>query len=346
MKHPPRGRRGAPTSRDVAALAGVAQSTVSAAINGGPVAPDTKRRIEEAMRMLKYQPNAGARTLRTNRTNAIAMVVHLEQQDDAAETVPYIDTVVEIARRSDYDVVLSTLREGVDGIARLAGRAICDGFLVMDVESHDARVGKLAELGVPAVLMGRPADPQGLDVVDLDTREAGRLLVDELADTGHRRVAMLAEPEEAEREYKFISDFVDGVRARAAERGLALELIAVEAWSWPGVQAVADRLLDRADARLGLIARTPRVTQWFMNLLQLRGLIPGRDISVVSRCTDELAESFAFPVSNVSPQPREMSRIAMEFLIERLGGNDVPARTVLVRPEPPVRRTSTAISPS
>ena len=76
------------------------------------------------MRELRYQPNAGARTLRTAKTNVIALIVYLGPKADAVESVPYIDTIIEEARRHDYEVVLSTVREGPDGIARLAGRCV------------------------------------------------------------------------------------------------------------------------------------------------------------------------------------------------------------------------------
>lgn len=293
------------------------------------------------MRTLGYQPNAGARSLRTNRASAIALVVHLEAQDDATETVPYIDGVVEIARDADYDVVLSPLREGPGGISRLAGRGICDGFVLMDVESRDIRVERLAELGVPAVLMGRPDSAHGFDVVDLNTWAVGELLVDELADTGHRRVAMIADSEEAAQRYQFIADFMAGVRTRARARGLALHEVVLADASWQSVQDAADGLFAHVGDRLGLIARTPRITQWVMNLAQLRGLVPGTDVSVVSRCTDDLAVSFAYPVTNVSPRPRELSRRAVGYLLDRLAGSEEAPRTALVQPERLVRRSTT-----
>ncbi|MGP4101360.1 LacI family DNA-binding transcriptional regulator [Nonomuraea sp. KM90] len=336
--------RTAPTSRDVAALAGVAQSTVSAVMSGNrAVSAETRRRVEEAMRALRYQPNAGARTLRTAKTNVIALIVYLGPQIDASETVPYIDTIIEEARRVDYDVVLSTVREGPAGLTRLAARSICDAFILMDIQTYDDRIPAAAELGLPVVLVGRPTDPRGLDVVDFDTRRSAELLVDELAATGHRHVAVLGEPSEDPEPYRFVQDFYAGARERAAGHGIGLSVVPRRSNTWDGVVACADRLLARRDDRLGLIGRTPRVTEWLARLLRERDLVPGRDVSLVGVCTDVTALSYARPITNVSPRPRAVSRLAMRLLLERLQGADGPPRLELVEPEDLVRRATTTL---
>ena len=64
------------TSRDVAREAGVSQSTVSRALaDDGRVAPGTRRRITEVAARLGYAPNAAARSLVTNRSHTIGVVV-------------------------------------------------------------------------------------------------------------------------------------------------------------------------------------------------------------------------------------------------------------------------------
>lgn len=331
----------APTSRDVAALAGVAQSTVSYVINGRHVAPETRARVEEAMRKLRYQPNAGARTLRTSKTNVIALVVHLGPEDDAVETVPYIDTVIAEARRHDYDVILSTLHEGPEGLTRLARRSICDGFILMDVQAYDDRVITASDLDLPVVLVGRPVEARGLDVVDFDTKKTAQLLMDELAATGHRYVAVHDEPAGKADTFRFLNDFYAGLREGAQRHGMELSIVPLEDDSWSAVANSAERLLEHREDRLGIIARTPRITQSLMQLIQSRGLVPGKDLSLVSRCTDEMATSFARPLTNISPQPRMLTSLAMQFLFDRLSGSTEPARLQLVEPEAVVRRATT-----
>lgn len=336
------GRRG-PTSRDVAKLAGVAQSTVSYVINGRPVAEETRQKVEKAMRALRYQPNAGARALRTSRTNVIALVVHLEPQDDPNETVPYVDNIVALARERDYDVLLSPLREGSASLTRMATRGICDAFVLMDVEEKDERVAVAAALGLPTVLIGRPDDAHGLDSVDLDARLAGSSLVDELVSTGHRCVKVLEEGPGLDTQFRFLEEFVAGARESARRAGVEFDVVVSADGGWDGVRSARNRLLGERGDRVGLVARTSQATQWLMNLCQLEGVIPGRDVSIVSRCTDELALAFAYPVTNVSPRPRVLSEMAMGLLFERIDGASGGSRAQLVAPGPVTRRSTTAV---
>ena len=67
-----------PDLRDVAKQAGVDPSTVSRVLRGDPrqtVRPETRDRIFEAARTLRYRPNALARGLRTRRTDTIGLII-------------------------------------------------------------------------------------------------------------------------------------------------------------------------------------------------------------------------------------------------------------------------------
>ena len=250
--------------------------------------------------------------------------------------------MVEEARSRDYDVVLVTFDEGPKVLERLAKRRVADAFVLMDIQAEDSRLGTASALGLPVVLFGRPTDAHGLDAVDFDTRSAAELLVDHLADTGHRYVVAVGDPNDLHgREMRFIQDFYGGAHQRAAERGLDLEVVLREREGWAGIEQIADRVLARSGERLGLIARTPRVTEWLVQLARLRGLRLGRDISLVSLCTDLNATSFDPPITNVSPRPREFSRLAMRVLFDRIEGGGGGARLELVKPRPVTRRIST-----
>lgn len=333
--------RSTPTSKDVAALAGVAQSTVSVVMSGSRfVKPDTRRRVEDAMRELGYQPNAGARTLRTAQTRVIALAVHLGSEYDGADTVPYIDTIVEEARRNDYEVLLSTVREGPDGLTRLARRSVCDAFVLMDIQEHDDRLKAAAELGLPVVLMGQPSEDPGLDVAAFDWRQSARMLVDELALTGHRHITVLREPREGS--FRFVNEFYDGARDRAAQYGIDFRSVACND-GWKGLQEVAPDLLAHRDDRLGLIVRTPRLTERLMQLLQVEQIVPGIDLSLVSACSDRVATGYDRPVTNVSAKPRELSALAMRLLFERLADPSLPPRLSVLGPNGLQRRATTVV---
>ncbi|MEQ4717438.1 LacI family DNA-binding transcriptional regulator [Nonomuraea sp. B19D2] len=345
-----RGNRSLPTSKDVAALAGVSQSTVSYVMSGKrSISAETRKRVEDAIARLTYEPNAGARALRERRSNVIALVVRMSEEVDGADTIPYVDAVVEEAGKRDIEVVLVTAEAGPDRLIRLAKRSICDGMVLMDIRRHDDRVPVAASLGVPVVLIGTPQDSHGLHWVDFDHRRAGELLVAELADAGHRHAVFInedfvSEAPGVETEYHFINEFRAGLASAADARGLDLEMVRPRRPGWTGVSEVAERLFRRSGDRLGLIARTPKVVGWAFQLSAIHRLMPGRDFSLVGLCSDSVALSYGVPVTNVSPEPRDTARLAMSVLFDQLdgvvpGGED----RHVVEPRGLTRRASTTV---
>ena len=216
------------TSKDVARVAGVSQSTVSYVLTGKrPISEQTRRRVLEAIEHLTYEPNAGARALASQRTSVIGLVVPFHAGSDPPGVLPFIETIANSARERDHDVLLVTSDEGSAGLRRLAGRSLCDAIVLMDIEAHDERIPVAASLRVPVVLVGVPEDPAGLHCVDLDFPMAARLAVDELAETGHDRLVLVGHAaDDVERDLNYVRRFMDPARAVAERHGLPYELIA------------------------------------------------------------------------------------------------------------------------
>lgn len=309
------------TSKDVARAAGVAQSTVSYVLTGKrPISEETRRRVQDAIKRLSYQPNAGARALASQRTSVIGLVMPFGPGADAAGQLPFIENITSLARAQDHDVLLVTADEGSEGLRRLAGRSLCDAIVLMDVEANDERVPVAASLSLPVILIGVPRDPAGLQCVDVDFSRAGRLAVEEMAATGHERIVFFGYPAETtRRNLNFIHRFLDPAARLARRRRLMFELVSPVERNRAAVQEAVIRALanDRGE-RLGLIIPNSQSIQSFLSALTARGMVPGRNISVIALCTDAVAEETEPPVTNVSLEPQEVSRRAMEILFRLL----------------------------
>src|SRR5437660_6473498 len=159
---------------DVAAHAGVAMSTVSYVLSGKrPISEQTRRRVHASITALGYHPHAGARALASNRSNVIALVIPLRSGTHVPVLMQFAISVVTTARPYDHDVLLLTQDEGVAGLERVAGTALVDAIIVMDVELHDVRLPVLRALDRPSVLIGFPAAAAGLTWVDFSSEAAG-----------------------------------------------------------------------------------------------------------------------------------------------------------------------------
>ena len=118
------------TSKDVARIAGVSQSTVSYVMTGKrPISERTRQRVLAAMEELTYEPHSGARALAGRRTHVIGLVVPLEAEGEIFGLLPFIETIASSARAHDYEVLLVTADQGsavrspVRWAHRHAGRA-------------------------------------------------------------------------------------------------------------------------------------------------------------------------------------------------------------------------------
>jgi DNA-binding LacI/PurR family transcriptional regulator len=329
------------TAKDVAALAGVAQSTVSYVMSGKrSISPETRAKVEAAIRQLTFQPNAGAQALASRRSNVIGLVVRFSRTTDMAGVLPFIETITFEARSRGYDVVLVTDDDGTESMQRLAGRSLVDAIVLMDIRAHDDRLAVAAELPIPVVLIGVAENTHGLDAIDFDFERAGGLAAEELVQTGHRRIIVLGEPPEVlGQDFSFISGFEHGALDAGKRAGARTEVLRPTEVGWAGIRDLAPELLRDTSEGLGIIARTPQAIGWVLQLLLIEGLRPGEDVAVVGLCTDTVAESFSVPVTNVSPEPAEVSRVAMAHLFDQLAGSR-PGAVSLVPPRLTHRSTT------
>ncbi|MBK3568265.1 LacI family DNA-binding transcriptional regulator [Streptomyces sp. MBT62] len=337
------------TSKDVARIAGVSQSTVSYVMTGKrPISEETRKRVQAAIEQLSYQPNAGAQALASSRTRVIALVVPVGGDLGNQGVVPFLETITQCAREADYDVLLVTADEGAAGLTRLDGRSLCDAIVMMVIAAQDERIPVIPLLRVPVVLLGVPDDPSGLYCVDIDFTQAGRLAVEELVGTGHRRIVVIGHPPHTlARGNSFVGQFQRGVDEAATAAGIRTGLVQLPESTPSGARIVVDRALSTAERPDGLIVPHTSAIPHVLAALRRRGLVPGRDISVVGHCTDSAAEEMEPAVTNVSHAPREISRRAMRTLFALLddeGANPPPFGVELVPARLTRRETTVNVS--
>src|SRR5262249_55714490 len=95
----------------------------------------------------------------------------------------------------DLDVLLSPSGGEHDrSFERIVTGRRVDGVILMEIRLDDPRVGRLQDVDMPFVAIGRTARPQGMCWVDVDYATLVARCVDHLADLGHRHLALLNRP--------------------------------------------------------------------------------------------------------------------------------------------------------
>jgi DNA-binding LacI/PurR family transcriptional regulator len=327
---------------DVARHAGVAPSTVSYVLSGKrPISEETRQRVLKSIQTLGYHPHAGARALASKRSNVLALVIPLRTGVHVPVIMQFAISVVTAARGHDNDVLLLTQEEGVDGLRRVAGAALVDGIIVMDVELHDPRVPVLRTLERPTVLIGFPADAEGLTCIDLDFTAAGAACLDHLAELGHRRVALIGSPPEVyERETGFASRTATGFTQAAARHRIAATVHPCDATHEAARSVVAELLREHPDLT-GVVVHNEAVVEPLLAAFADAGRTVPDDLSVVAICPDELAERTRPALSSVAIPTEEVGRQAVELVMAKLNGE--PAADATLLSPHLTRRASTAV---
>ena len=181
------------TMRDVAARAGVSNATVSHVINETRfVETATKERVREAIRHLGYRPNVAARSLTTQRTRIIGLIVSDVTNTFFAELMRGIEDVLiangyslmlcntnEVLEREEYYIDI-LLRQGVDGIIAAAAS-----------QNWDA-LNEAAKLNIPIVMLDRTFEDAVSPYVGVDNRHSAFLGTSYLVERGYANIGILA----------------------------------------------------------------------------------------------------------------------------------------------------------
>ncbi|MFE4957434.1 LacI family DNA-binding transcriptional regulator [Streptomyces sp. NPDC056653] len=328
------------TLAEVAQHAGVSASTVSYVLSGKrSISMSTRERVERSIQQLGYHPNAGARALASSRSNIIALMVPLRTDMYVPVMMEIAIAVATTARAHGYDVLLLTGEEGPAAVRRIAGSSLADAMILMDVELHDERLPLLLESDRAAVLIGLPAETDGLTCVDLDFEATGALCVEHLAGFGHREIAVIGEAAAVyERHTGFAERTMDGVRAKAQQAGVRVLHRPCEG-GYAAMERTLARIFDERPGTTGFIVQNESAVEPLLNLLRQQGRAVPEDVSVVAICPQQLASEASVRLTSVAIPAQEMGRRAVEQVVAKLAGRGTD-EVELLAPELTVRASS------
>lgn len=268
---------------DIGRLAGVSRSTVSRVVNGEPnVREDVVRRVKEVIAETGYLPHAAARSLASNRTGVVGLVI-----PSAVETLfddPYFGRLI-LGVTGATNALGTTLafflfgKEADEGsiIPRVVNSGMVDGVIVTATHMGDPLISDLQSVNMPFVVVGRPDSTQAAFSVDVDNRGGAYAAALHLARLGRKRIALIAPPSNTTAGIDRRGGFLDGL----ADAGLSIEGRLREAdWSEDSGRVAMESLLaDEPDA---VFVGSDRMAIGALRAIRDAGLRCPDDISVVS----------------------------------------------------------------
>ncbi len=185
------------TLEDVAKQAGVSRSTASRVVNNDRnVSDKVRKRVQRVILNTGYQPHAAARSLASQRSRMIGLV--LPRTVSSFFTDPYFPRLTQgVAQACNQHnltlglFILATQEDEERIYPRVSRQGLLDGIIVQTARKNDKLLNRLINSEFPLIVAGRPFNTNGVSYIDVDNIEAARLEVNYLISLGYKRIASI-----------------------------------------------------------------------------------------------------------------------------------------------------------
>ena len=336
------------TIKHVALHAGVSVTTVSHVVNTTRhVSKAVSDRVDLAIRELGYVPSAVARSLKSNSTRTLGMLIPNSSNPYFAEIVRAVE---DRCFAAGYTLILCNTDDAPQRqsvyLKVLAERRI-DGLIVVSTGDDEALVAQLHGLQMPAVLLDREIDDPGCDLVETAHKEGALLAVHHLIALGHTQIACIAGPAHV----RAGEQRVEGWRQALAEAGIATDAAHTAPsrggfTSQGGYEAMQSILRDEP------VQQRPKAVFVCNDLMAIGALRAAHEagvhvpdaLSVIGFDDIELSAYTCPPLTTVAQPKDRIGALAVDMLLDRLRGQRLETSKVMLQPELRVR-SSTARCP-
>ena len=319
-----------PTLEQVAARAGVSRATVSRVVNGSTtVASEIRKNVVRAVQELGYVPNHAARSLVTQRTNSVALVLPEPStrvfSDDQffPGIIRGVGQEMEAAEKQ-LVLMMANSTASHDRIEQYAMAGHVDGVMMASVHGADPLPTALARMGVPVVCNGRPLGRSPVPYVDVDSFSGAVAAVHRLVEAGRQRIATIAGPQDMVAGI----DRLAGYRAelRNSERR---SIVAVGDFTRESGEIAMRQLLDDDPGLDAVFVASDLMAHGALSTLRRAGRRVPDDVAVIGFDDFELARYTEPPLTTVRQPIVELGRELARQLLRLAAGEDIEPSLVL-----------------
>lgn len=303
--------------KDVAARAGVSQTTVSFVVNNAEPASAiplaTKRRIEAAVEELGYRPNPTAKALRTNASQLLGFV------SDKIASTPFAGDTIKGAQEAAWEQGYLLMLINTDGHADIERDAVehlldrqVDGVVYAAMYTREIRTLPPGLAEVPSILVNCFSRGADLDCVIPDERYGAGVATEHLLARGHTAIAFI----NGAPGYYATDLRLEGYKQALEEAGVPFDpaLVVNGNW-WPNSgYALTLELLGREAPPTAIFCGNDRMALGAMQAIAKEGLEIPDDVAVVGYDNELITKRVVPPLTTVTLPHRAMGRAAVEYL--------------------------------
>lgn len=334
------------TIYDIANASGVSPGTVSRAMNNiGYVKEETRQKIEEAAKKLKYTPNRAARTLKTKKTGLILLAI---PDTDNPFFVDMIKAVQDIVKHNGYSLVLYYTESKIEDelkALRMLHEHFADGMILINLSFTQKHLKEIETIDCPLVLSnissmdigGREEDR--FDYIGVDSGKGIYLATKHLIMQGHNDIAYIA----GDNSFEVFKERYGGYRKALIESGIKIkeELVFWKNYSeLCGYEAVK-HFLSLKVKPTAICSANDMMAVGAISALDEGNIKIPDEISIIGMDNIHLASKLKPKLSSVSLSQSEIGRTAVELIFDRLSGKEKGiSKRVIFEPRIIVRESS------
>lgn len=299
-----------PTMKDVAKRCGVAESTVSRVLNGTKfVEPETRARVEQAVREMNFHRDSHARRLARGRSDFLGLVISNIENPFYPGLIKSFETA---ALANGYEVLLCSTNYDPARTEHVFRRMIenkSPGVAVMTSRVDPAMARHLADHGIASVFLDSDGPGPSKSNIRLDYANGAGEAVRYLHTLNHRRFALIAGPQQRASH----SGYRVAVESELKKLGLKLHVVEGNNDPESGAEAAA-RLLTLANPPTAVLCSNDLTALGAMRAFVKCGLSVPKDISVVGADDIPLAAISHPPLTTVRIPREQLGTLALDIL--------------------------------
>jgi LacI family transcriptional regulator len=336
------------TIRQLARISGVSIGTVSRALNGyADVSPETRERVVRLARELEYTPAAAARSLKTQRSHVIGVILDTGEGHPDLQHPFFHEVLVGLKNTigaSGYDLLLFASEQPADGYGTHSYLKRCrhhlvEGVVLMGTDPEDPEVRRLARSDLPTVGVDIELEGPATTFVISDNVDGASRAVRHFHSLGHRRIGTIT----GLLETRPGADRLRGYRQAMQACGLAYrdEYVAYgDFYVESGRRAMAE-LLSLDEPPTAVFAASDMMALGAIRAAGDAGLNVPADLSVIGFDDIQLADHMNPPLTTVRQDKAGLGVSAGSALVRLIDGEQDAVTQYTVLPVELVRRGST-----
>ncbi|WP_368503112.1 substrate-binding domain-containing protein [Alkalihalophilus sp. As8PL] len=325
------------TMLDVALEANVSKSTVSQYINKryDYMSAETKKRIEEAIDQLGYQPNYLARSLKQKKTSTIGVIVANILHSFSTQVIRAVE---DYCHEHDFHVIVCNADDDPEKekkyIEMLRAKQV-DGLIVFPTGGNRDLFKQMVDENYPLVFVDRIIEDLAVPSIILDNEKASLLAVEHLLQRNYKRIGIVTTS--LIRHLTPRIERVRGYKNALAANGIKVREDYMKSVDVPFMKEAIKEMLQLDEPPNALLAGNDLALIEVLKLVKEEGINVPTELAVVGIDDVSFASLFNPTLTTVAQPAFEMGTDAARMLLKLVKGSSIEDKGNITRYEPLLR---------